>query len=606
MSNFANRFEKYKNEFEWLYMELYNNRPALDKLIGEMEAMDKARSKDLKALDIVREKNPSWYKGADMLGLTLYTELFAENLKGLADKIPYLKDLGIKYLHLMPLLKMPHPQNDGGYAVEDFGTVDPKFGKNEDLVKLTEKLREAGISLCLDFVMNHTASSHEWAVKAKQGDPYYMNYYHTFEDYQIPHWYEQTMPQVFPTTAPGNFTYNDDMKRWVMTTFYPYQWDLNYWNPDVFREMSMAMLNLCNMGVEVLRIDAVPYIWKELGTSCRNHPKVHKIVRLVRIMMDCICPAAIIKGEVVMAPHELAPYFGTEEQPGCHLLYNVSSMVNLWSTMASQDVSLLKEQLNSINALPQHCSFVNYLRCHDDIGWGLDEADERRFGIDPLQHKIFLYHFYEGKFPGSYSRGMLYNYDPVTQDARTCGTCASLCGLESAQSDYEYEAAIHRMMLMHAAMMSIKGFPMLNSGDEIAQLNDWSFLEDPDRREDSRNIHRSKFDWDKAVQRNRSYTPQYRIWESLKELREIRAANPCFNADARVTTWDTRSDKVLALIREYEGKKLICLFNFYHEPQGAYLPMVKGDYVDAFTDVDYQVENGIMLKPYQYMWLVEK
>lgn len=606
MSNFASRFEKYKNEFEWLYMELYNNRASLDKLIDEMETMYTKRSEELKALDTLREQNPNWYKGSDMLGITLYTDLFADDLNGLIEKIPYLKELGIKYLHLMPLLKMPHPQNDGGYAVEDFGTVDPKFGTNEDLLKLTEKLREAGISLCLDFVMNHTASSHEWAVKARQGDPYYMNYYHNFEDYNIPRWYEQTMPQVFPATAPGNFTYCDDMQRWVMTTFYPFQWDLNYWNPEVFREMSMAMLNLCNMGVEVLRIDAVPYIWKELGTSCRNHPKVHTIVRLVRIMMDCICPSSIIKGEVVMAPHELAPYFGTPEQPGCHLLYNVSSMVNLWSSLASQDVRLLKEQLNTINALPKHCSFVNYLRCHDDIGWGLDEADERRFGIDPLQHKIFLYRFYEGKFPGSYARGMLYNYDPVTLDARTCGTCASLCGIEAAQNDNDLELAIKRMLLMHAAMMSIKGLPMLNSGDEIAQLNDWSFLEDPDRRDDSRNIHRSKFDWGMVRFKDRSYTLQYKIWKNLKKLKELRSANPCFNGEADVTTWDTRNDRVLALIREFEGKKLICLFNFHYEPQGAYLPLISGNYEDAFTNTAYQVENGIMLKPYQYMWLIEK
>lgn len=363
-----------------------------------------------------------------------------------------------------------NPHNDGGYAVEDFDTVDPALSTNKDLENLTRELRKAGISLCLDFVMNHTASTHRWAMAAKAGDPWFQAYYHLYDDRTIPDQYEQTVPQVFPNTAPGNFTWCEEMHKWVLTTFHDYQWDLNYANPAVFVDMTKSILHLANLGVEVFRIDAVPYSWKQLGTTCRNLPQVHTIVRMLRMVLECVCPAVILKGEVVMAPKELAAYFGTPEKPECHMLYNVSTMVNLWGALASRDTRLLKAQLDALHALPDNCWFVNYLRCHDDIGWGLDEAVENRLGIDPQKHKEYLYHFYEGNFPGSWAKGELYNYDPATGDARSCGTTASLCGVEQALEKGDKTAldyAVKRDLLLHTAMAFLQGFPMLNCGDEI-------------------------------------------------------------------------------------------------------------------------------------------
>ncbi|MGN0983449.1 MAG: amylosucrase, partial [Gemmiger sp.] len=484
-------------------------------------------------------------------------------------KLPYLKEQKLTYLHLMPLLRMPHPHNDGGYAVESFEEVDPALGTNEDLAALTAKLRKAGISLCLDVVMNHTADTHDWAMRAKAGDETYQAYYHCFADRTIPDQYESTMPQVFPNTAPGNFTWNEEMQKWVLTTFHPYQWDLNYRNPAVFVEMIRSILHLTNLGVEVLRIDAVPYIWKELGTNCRNLPQVHTIVRMLRMVLECVCPAVILKGEVVMAPRELAAYYGTPEKPECHMLYNVSVMVNLWSALASRDVRLLKAQLDALNALPKHCWFVNYLRCHDDIGWGLDEDVERRLGIDPQLHKEYLYHFYEGKLPGSWAKGELYNYDPATGDARSCGTAASLCGVEKALEENDAQAlqlALRRDLLLHSAMAFLKGFPMLNCGDEISQLNGWGYKQDETLAEDSRNLHRSPFDWDKAKCRNTPGTPQYTMWQGLSDLRRMRA-DCCFAPDATVTTWGADNTAVLVLVRRYEEQTLVALFNFSEKEQ---------------------------------------
>jgi len=592
-TQYDGRFACRRDELEWLFMELYNDRSALKTLETAMEAAFAARSAELHALDEAREANEQWYRQPDMLGMTMYTDLFAGSIKGLKERLPYLTQQKIRYLHLMPLLKMPHPHNDGGYAVEDFACVDPLLGTNDDLAELTKALRKAGISLCLDFVMNHSASTHEWAMRAKAGETAYQDMYFCYDDRTIPDQFEKTMPEVFPGTAPGNFTFCEEMGKWVLTTFHDYQWDLNYRNPAVFVEMVKSMLTLANLGVEVLRIDAVPYIWKELGTSCRNLAQVHTIVRMVRLILECVCPAVILKGEVVMAPQELAAYFGTPEKPECHVLYNSSVMLNLWGALASGDVRLLKRQLDVFHSLPRHCWFVNYLRCHDDIGWGFDEDAEREMGIDPLLHKEYVYRFYEGSFPGSWSLGELYNYDPATRDARTCGTMASLCGVERALREHDdaaMDAAIARVLLMHSVMLFQKGLPMLNSGDEIGQLNGWDYTKDEARAEDSRNLHRTAFSHEHAALRHGKDTVQARIFCGIAKIAQMRR-EAAFGADSYVSPWDTGDDGVLALARFSKEQTMIGLFNFTDRDAKAELNMLDGQYYTLKTQEMVDVRN---------------
>ena len=500
MNELERRLAVRQDELDWLYMELYGDRARLDELKAMMSQVWRARSQALRRLDKKREAQPDWFRAGKMLGVTMYPGLFAGDLKGVEERLGYLKEQGITYVHLMPLLKMPHPDNDGGYAVEDFDQVDPALGTNEDLSALAAAMRRRGMSLCLDFVINHTADTHEWAMRAKAGEREYIDRYICFDSPDIPREMEKTIPDVFPETAPGSFIYVEEMGKYVCSSFHPYQWDLNYRNPAVFNDMVGSMLRLTNLGVEVLRIDAVPYLWKELGTTCRNLPQVHTIMRMIRLITECVCPGVILKGEVVMAPRELAPYFGTADKPECHLLYNASTMAAQWSALASADVRQLKRQLDDLHALPAHCCFVNYLRCHDDIGWGLNEEYGKTIGIDPLAHKKYLYEFFEGSFPGSFARGERYNYNPATQDARTCGTIASLCGIEKGLyegDESQVALGVQRDLMMHALIMCMGGFPMLSSGDEIGQLNGYGYHEDPDLREDSRNLHRTRFNWEK-------------------------------------------------------------------------------------------------------------
>ena len=607
---FSTRFARHKDELEWLFMELYNNREGLEVLEREMADAYDARSAELKALDKARAADPNWYKRGNMFGMTMYTDLFAGNLKELAKKLPYFKEQKLTYLHLMPLLQMPHPHNDGGYAVEDFDTVDPALGTNKDLENLTRALRKAGISLCLDFVMNHTASTHRWAMAAKAGDSWFQAYYHLYDDRTIPDQYEQTVPQVFPNTAPGNFTWCEEMHKWVLTTFHDYQWDLNYANPAVFVDMTKSILHLANLGVEVFRIDAVPYIWKQLGTTCRNLPQVHTIVRMLRMVLECVCPAVILKGEVVMAPKELAAYFGTPEKPECHMLYNVSTMVNLWGALASRDTRLLKAQLDALHALPGNCWFVNYLRCHDDIGWGLDYEWLKQFGIAEAPHKKYLNDYFRGYVEGSDARGELYNDDPVLQDARLCGTTASLCGLEAAgfeQNEAKTEQAIQRIEMLNAYLFIQSGIPVIYSGDEIGQVNDYSYKEseDSDRAADSRYLHRGHFRWDLEPQKEKKGTVQNQIFASMKKMEELKFKYRPFEGEADVWTEETYDTALLCVCRKSGNEMVTGLFNFSNEDRTAWIDMGEFTWKDLFTG-EKRVLRGVPVPARGYAWYYRK
>lgn len=602
---FDERLTQNEEELKRLYSSLYGNLESFDQLKTVLKNRYVQRDQKLKDLDIQRLSNPDWYLSNDMMGITMYTELFAGSLEGLEAKLDYLSELGISYVHLMPLLKMPHPKNDGGYAVDSFTEIDPKFGSNEDLVNLTDAMRKRGMSLCMDFVMNHTSDTHPWALKAKQGDKEYQKRYFFYDDRRVPDSYDAITPQVFPETAPGNFTFDKQTNKWVLTTFYPYQWDINYKNHDVLIDIIDSMLSLANLGVEIFRLDAVPYIWKKLGTNSRNLPQVHFIVRMIRIAMEIVCPSVILKGEVVMAPKELAAYFGSPEHPECHLLYNAATMSNFWDSLASQDVRLLKSQVNSILSLPPHCHFVNYLRCHDDVGWAMDDEVERSLGMDPIEHKKFVYHFFEGTFQGSYSRGTLYNYDPITEDARSCGTSASFCGIEVALNENDPDkmnVAIQRDLMLHATMFSIDGFPLLSSGDEIAQLNDYSYITDPDRKDDSRNIHRSKFDDESAKKRHKRGTYQQRVYSGIKRLIDRRMDSPCFQENTYVTTWDTSNNKVFLIRRTHGDDELLCFSSFSDYEETVRTNCLVGTYRDLFTGREVVPGWGFKMKPHEYLW----
>ena len=593
---FEKRLARHLDELRWLYMELYDNGSMFAELCETMRWYAENRRPVLRRRDDAREQDPGWYKRRDLLGMMLYIDNFAGTLNGVRDKLDYLEEAGVNCLHLMPFLDTVPERSDGGYAVADFRKVRPDLGTMEDLQALTDACHRRGMNVCMDFVMNHTSSDHEWARRARAGEGEYQSRYFFFADPAIPAAYEKTVPQVFPTTAPGNFTWLPDCGHWVMTTFYPYQWDLNYRNPRVFNEMMYNFLYLANQGMDIIRIDAVPYIWKELGTNCRNLPKVHTIVRMMRMIGEIVCPSVILLGEVVMEPERVVPYFGTVDKPECHLLYNVTTMATTWHTVATGDTRLLRRQLDTVAALPKEYVFLNYLRCHDDIGWGLDYPTLRRWGMEEVPHKKYLNAYFLGQFPGSPSRGELYNDDPTTGDARFCGTTASMCGLET-----DPRRAVTQDVTLHAMMLFLSGIPMLYSVDEIAQLNDPSYKNDPARAVDSRYLHRGRLPWDRAADRHDAATPAGQVFTGLRQLETTRAGHPAFDASADVWTLDTGTDAVLGVGRWRDGEGLVGLFSFANAAHT--VPLPEGRFENLLTRA--ALEGTAQLPPFGFLWLKE-
>ena len=608
---FRNRYECREAELRSLYEQLYpGQKEGFAYLTQRMYQNYVERPVPLRKIDRKREKDPGWYKGNDILGMMMYTDAFAGTLQGVKEKLDYIKSCGVNYLHMMPLLESPKGRDDGGYAVADFRKVKPELGTIEDLKELTSLCHEQGISCCLDFVMNHTSEDHAWAKAARAGDPQARSRYFFYDNWDIPNRYEETTPQVFPTTAPGNFTWLPDCNQVVMTTFYPYQWDLNYANCMVFNDMVDNMLFLTNCGIDVIRLDAVPYIWKELGTKSRNLPQVHTLVRMMRLVSEIVCPGVLLLGEVVMEPAKVLPYFGSVDKPECHMLYNVTTMASTWNTIATKDVGLLRRQMDQVCALPKEYVFLNYLRCHDDIGWGLDYDWLKQFGIEEVPHKKYLNDVLTGRGYDSDARGELYNDDPRLGDARLCGTTASLCGLETAlyeNNPDKVKRAVACDLMLHAYLLIQSGIPVLYSGDEVGQLNDYSYKENPDKCVDSRYLHRGKFQWEKLKKTDKNYRVSMEIFHTLRKMEEIREQHPVFNGKADVWTFDTGYSHVLGIGRYLDGEEIRAYFNFSeYELDEVWMPMDEGrKYTDLLSGMTMEAA-GNHLSGYGCRWFYRK
>lgn len=591
-----------------LYGHYYDFFYHLEDILLTVTRMWLERTAELKALDAIRQSDPHWYESHRMVGAMCYVDLFAGNLSGLREKIPYLTELGVSYLHLMPLFKVPEGDNDGGYAVSSYREVNPDLGTIVELAELASELRHHGISLCLDFVFNHTADDHEWAKRALAGEVEFQEHYRMFPDRTLPDAYEQSIMAVFPEDHPGCFTYVNRLKRWVWTTFHTYQWDLNYENPVVFRHMAEEMLFLANQGVEVLRLDAVAFLWKRLGTACQNLPEAHTIIQGFNAITKIAAPAMVFKSEAIVHPDEVKKYIDHEE---CPLSYNPQLMALLWDALATRKVDLLRHAMQKRIGIPEGCAWVNYIRCHDDIGWAFSDEDAQDLHINPRDHRRFLTSFYVGRFPGAFARGLPFSEDPGTGEARVSGTAASLCGLEKAlaQNDQtELEMAVRRILMLHAVIFTIGGIPLLYLGDELGMLNDYSYESDPEKTGDSRWIHRPAFDWEKAKRRHDPATVEGRIYHGLLRYVQIRQQNSVF-ARSETEIVDPGNIHVLAYFKRDEGRSVMCLANFSDHAQtlaAARLRVLglRKTFTDIVAGRTITATRELVLEPYQFMILV--
>ncbi len=534
------------------------------------------RPLDLRELDHAREKNPLWFQSNQMLGGVCYVDLFANDLEGVKSKIPYFKELGLTYLHLMPLFKAPAGENDGGYAVSSYREVHPPLGTMEQLASLASEFRKAGISLVVDLVFNHTADEHLWAEHVKAGDDEYAEFYRIFPNRQLPGLYEQNLREIFPEEHTGAFTPiahfwkgvggEGNQGGWVWTTFHSYQWDLNYSNPAVFNRMAEEMLFLANQGVEVLRLDAVAFIWKQMGTSCENLPEAHTLIQAFNAVARIASPALLFKSEAIVHPDDVVKYISPEE---CQLSYNPLIMALLWNSLATRKVRLLSQALATRFKINSGTAWVNYVRVHDDIGWTFSDEDAALLGVNGNDHRRFLNEFFRGRFNGSFARGLPFQENPLNGDCRISGTCASLAGLEKAlheEGANEVELAIRRIHLLYGIVITMGGIPLIYLGDEIGALNDYSYRDDPAHERDSRWVHRPRADWEKYKKRSDANTIEGRVFQGLKLLIELRKQHEVF-AGGELEIIQTENEHVLGFIRAHAGKRAVIFANFSENSQ---------------------------------------
>ncbi|MGM0453249.1 MAG: alpha-amylase family glycosyl hydrolase [Thermodesulfobacteriota bacterium] len=563
----------------------------------------------LRAADAAHEADTQWYQSEQMVGGVLYVDLFSDKLASLHEHIAYFKQLGLNYLHLMPVFAVPHGNSDGGYAVSDYRAIHPDIGTMEELTALARILHDEGIHLVLDFVMNHTSDEHVWAQRARTGNPDFQEYYLMFDDRHLPDQFQQHLRDIFPDARRGCFTYDAQAQKWVWTTFNDFQWDLNYANPAVFRAMAEEMFFLANVGVRVLRLDAVAFIWKKMGTSCENLPEAHLVIQAYNALARIAAPSLLFKSEAIVHPDEVMRYIHPQE---CQLSYNPLLMALLWEALATRDVALLTHAMKKRIRIHPECAWVNYLRCHDDIGWTFDDADAREVGIDPEGHRRFLNAFYTGSFPGSFATGVPFQYNPDTGDLRISGTLASLAGLEHAlekQDPKLIEAAVARINLLRSIMISVGGIPLIYLGDEWGMLNDYTYLSDPAKASDSRWVHRSRQRWESHSRADLTDadTLEWRFFNELVELIDLRKQLPALR-NGNMEVFETDNRHLFGFIRQYGDQKLVIVNNFSEHPQTLFQkPLNRATAATQFTDriCGQTVENpnGLSLGPHQFVWL---
>jgi amylosucrase len=603
--------------------------PMLDKLYGahpdyadmraalreEMRRAWKARPADLKNLDLERDLEPDWFQRPDMVGYVFYIDRFAGDLKAVHDKLDYLESLGVNYVHLMPCLKPRPGDSDGGYSVMDYRRINPAFGSMTDLAALAKALRNRKISLCIDLVLNHTAKEHDWAVKARKGDASHQDMYLFFDDDTVPKAYEKTLVEVFPDSAPGSFTYYPEIEKWVWTTFSEHQWDLNWANPKVFLEIAKVMLFLANKGVDALRLDAVAFLWKRMGTRCQSEPEVHMILRALRGVTR-VCAASVLHlEEAIVGPAEMLTYFGRGEHEGRegNLAYHNNLMVQYWSALATRDTGLMSSVLR--NHFPEtltNATYATYIRCHDDIGWAISDEDAGALGFSGSAHRAYLSDFYEGTFEGTFARGALFQENKTTGDKRISGTFASLAGLERAKAEGdagEIDLAVQRILLGNALIASFGGVPLIYMGDEIALTNDTSFLSVPEQAHDTRWLHRPRMDWDRvaAVQADRDL-PEARVFDGTRHIFARRKVTPHLHGGHACRIRDAGNPAIFAFSRIAPIGVLLGLFNFSQTWQHVSVSWLREQGVvhfhDALSDQDIaQDTDTFSLPPYGRVWL---
>lgn len=608
--DFDRRRDRHLPLLTGLFQQLYGSDVAEQEqlllLLADLEQSWAERDASLRELDQEREADPDWFQSNRMLGAVCYADRFAGGLAGVRARIPYFVELGLSYLHLMPPFATPAENSDGGFAVSSYRELSPAIGTMEELAALAAELRANGVSLGLDFVANHTSSEHEWARRAVARDPEFEDFYLVYPDREQPDAYEQTVREILPDDHPGSFVQVED-GRWVWSTFHSFQWDLNYRNPAVFRAMARELLFLANQGVEILRMDAVAFIGKRLGTGCEDLPEAHLLLRAFNAICRIAAPAVLFTAEAIVHPDTAGEDAAAEDagveyvDPGeCRLAEDSLQTALIWNTLATREVALLSQELGERHALPGGTARINSVHRHDDIGWTFADEDAARLGIDGDAHRRFLTEFYTGRFEGSFARGLPFPEDSQAGDGRIVGSTASLAGLEAGDP-----LAVARILAAHAVIMSTGGIPLLYLGDEVGQLNDYSYRDDPAIAGDSRWVGRPWFPLEAYRQRGDPTSSPGGVFHGMRRLIQVRAATEEF-AGGELIGFDAKNPHVLGFLRPRAESVVLVLINFADAPQrvaAEVLSGMSGDATELLSGRRHPHSAELLLAPMAVVWL---
>lgn len=610
---FNQNIEKIQEEYEQLYGEHPQKELYYEHLIKTIYRGYKVRKPELKNLDLKRLSCPDWFLSRDIIGYVIYVDLFSKNISAVKEKIPYFKELGINYLYFMPIYKTHDGNNDGGFSVSSYSVTEASLGSMEDFEQLTEELRKEGITCCLDFILNHTSRESSWAKRARKGKEFFQQMYLMYPTRDIPDEYEKSLVDIFPDQAPGYFTFEEEIQKWVFTSFYPFQWDLNYKNPYVFNNIVKIMISIANRGVDIIRLDAVRHIWKEMGTCCSGLPQGQIIVKMLRIILDIVAPGVIFKGESMSPLEDVFEYF-KEDSSGCQTMYNISLMSSLWYSISTANGYYSALIIRKASGIPSGRRLVNFIRSHDDICFLFEDDIIERLQMSDFKERQAATSFLTGNTEGSFADGVYYACNPETLDARVSGTLASLCGIGKCNAK-ESDAAVSRVLLLNGVLMALNGIPLIYSGDEIALLNDYSYTNNPWKASDSRFIHRVQFDWNKAQRREVEGTIENLIFEGIKRFISVRKQYQIFDSNIPMYEFDVKNNAVMVVHKNENDQFLFVIANFSSEDQRiesyyirkytgkASMKVIAANHSIKETNIEMPFD-GLYIKPYQLLWLL--
>lgn len=568
-SLYVQRYNRHIDELKWLYMELYSNESMLSELCYQIHNFFIERDEGLKNRDVTRENNPDWYRKSKMTGMALYIDHFADTIKGVEQSIEHLQKCNINYVHFMPFFETTRYRTDDQYAITDFRKTMEKIGKIEDLCHLTKLCHEKSINVSVDFIMNRTSNEHEWAKKAMHGDVEYMN-------------------------------------RYVTKTDHSYEWDLNYKNPRVLNEMMYNYMFIANLGTDLIQINEIEDIWKGESQNCSKVSQIHTIARIMRIISEIVCPGVLLLGNVKNDMKNAITYFGEDEKPEFHMVYQKTFMNEVWNSVATRNVKLLQTKLDVINKYPKEYVFVNYLRNHEKLNWNLDyDFLYKNQKINQKMHREYLNEYFLGRTGYSNSRGEVENNSDNSEKICFCGTTASMCGLEKAideNNKKEINQAIKLEIMLYAYLFIQSGIPVIYSGDEIGQMNDYSYKENRDKMRDIQNVCRGKFDWSKAVKVVDEYSIEGKIMRGLNKIQVVKNRENTFCQIADVRVVDTKNNSVICIAREFAGEKILGIFNFSEHEKIVNIDEEEGIYEDLLSGKKMKVKC-LQMQGYDFYYL---